>query len=64
MLYVTPPALIDAEVSRLPDGWWREVFNSVAAIYGGGNIGDFASDVPGSAGRIQVRVPANGVLLF
>jgi 1,4-alpha-glucan branching enzyme len=56
--------IIQTDPARLPDGWWREVFNSDAAIYGGGNIGNFGADVPASGGRIQVRVPANGVLVF
>ena len=56
--------VIATDPSRLPDGSWREVFNTDAAIYGGNGIGNFGADVPTTGGRIQVRVPANGVLVF
>jgi 1,4-alpha-glucan branching enzyme len=49
---------------RLPDGSWRETFNSDAAEYGGQGIGNFGADVPASGGRFQARVPANGLLIF
>jgi 1,4-alpha-glucan branching enzyme len=56
--------VIQTDPARLPDGSWREVFNSDAAIYGGANIGNYGADVPVSGGRFQARVPANGVLVF
>jgi len=56
--------VIQTDASRLPDGAWHEVFNSDADIYGGNNIGNFGADVPVSGGRIQVRVPANGLVIF
>jgi 1,4-alpha-glucan branching enzyme len=56
--------VIQTDASRLPDGFWREVFNSDAAIYGGNDIGNFGTDVPASGGRLQIRVPANGLLVF
>ena len=36
--------IIQTDASRLPDGSWREVFNSDAANYGGNNIGNFERD--------------------
>jgi 1,4-alpha-glucan branching enzyme len=56
--------IIQTDSSRLPDGLWREVFNSDAAIYGGNNIGNFGADVPAAGGRFQIRIPANGLLVF
>ncbi|MGO9600038.1 MAG: alpha-amylase family glycosyl hydrolase [Isosphaeraceae bacterium] len=56
--------IIQSDPSRLPNGRWRESFNSDAAIYGGHNVGNFGADVPVVNGRIQVRVPANGLLIF
>jgi 1,4-alpha-glucan branching enzyme len=56
--------IIQTDPSRLPDGLWREVFNSDAAVYGGNNVGNYGADVPVSGGRFQARIPANGVLVF
>ena len=56
--------VIQTDASRLPDGLWREAFNSDASIYGGNNIGNFGADVPAMNGRIQCRIPANGFLVF
>ena len=56
--------VIQTDPSRLPGGLWRESFNSDAAIYGGHDIGNFGADVPVADGRIQVRVPANGLLVL
>ena len=55
---------IQTEAWRLPDGAWREAVNSDAADYGGRGIGNFGAAVPAAGGRIQVRVPANGLLIF
>ena len=56
--------VIQTDAWRLPDGSWRETFNSDAREYGGAGIGNFGADVPATGGRIQVRVPANGLLIF
>jgi 1,4-alpha-glucan branching enzyme len=56
--------VLQTDPSRLPDGLWREAFNSDAAIYGGNSIGNFGADVPAKNGRLQSRVPANGFLIF
>jgi len=56
--------VIQTDPSRLPDGTWREVFNSDAGIYGGGNVGNFGADVPVAGGRFQARVPASGFVVF
>ncbi len=55
---------IQTEAWRLPDGAWSELFNSDAAIYGGNNIGNFGASLYAAGGRIQVRIPANGFLVF
>jgi 1,4-alpha-glucan branching enzyme len=51
--------VIQTEAWRLPDGQWRELFNSDAAIYGGYEVGNFGSDLPVGNGRIELRIPAN-----
>jgi 1,4-alpha-glucan branching enzyme len=57
-------AIVQPDTSRLPDGLWREVFNSDAAIYGGSNVGNFGMAVSVDRGHIRVRLPANGFLIF
>src|SRR5207237_487440 len=49
---------------RLPDGEWRELFNSDAAIYGGDGVGNYGADLPAGNGRIQIRIPANGFVIL
>ena len=55
---------IQCEPWRLPDGNWRELFNSDAAIYGGDNVGNFGADLPVTNGRIQIRIPASGFVVL
>jgi len=50
--------------SSLPNGSWREIFNSDAVMYGGDGVGNFGAEVPSSQRQIQVRIPANGFLIF
>jgi len=54
--------VIQSDPARLPDGAWRESFNSDAAIYGGSNVGNAGADLPVTNGRIQLFLPANGIV--
>jgi 1,4-alpha-glucan branching enzyme len=56
--------VIRTEEPRLPNGTWREIFNSDAPQYGGAGVGNFGAAVPVMGGRLQANVPANGVLVF
>lgn len=56
--------VVGTDPGRLPSGPWQEIFNSDAAVYGGNNVGNFGSSVPAEAGRIQLRIPANGFLVL
>ncbi len=56
--------VIQTDPARLPDGAWREIFNSDAAGYGGAGIGNFGADIPVSGGTFQARVPTSGFLVF
>lgn len=49
---------------RIGDGGWRERFNSDAGEYGGNDIGNKGAVVQAAGGRINVVVPANGVVVF
>ncbi len=52
------------DAGRLPDGAWTEIFNSDAAIYGGNNIGNYGASLYAAGGSIQMRIPANGLLVL
>lgn len=56
--------VIHTDAGRLPPGGWQETFNSDAGIYGGGNVGNYGAVIPSTDGRIQLRLPANGLLVL
>jgi 1,4-alpha-glucan branching enzyme len=56
--------VIDGRPELLPDGLWRETFNSDAAIYGGNDVGNAGASIPAVNGRIELRLPANGFLVL
>jgi 1,4-alpha-glucan branching enzyme len=56
--------VIQTESWRLPDGEWREQFNSDAAFYGGSSVGNFGEDLPAGNGRIHLRLPANAIIVL
>ena len=55
---------IRSDAGRLPDGDWREILNSDSALYGGRDIGNFGAAVPARDGRVEVRLPAHGFVVF
>ena len=59
-----PEYVVQTEAWRLPNGTWREVFNSDSALYGGNNIGNAGAGLPVSNGSIQITLPANGFVIF
>jgi 1,4-alpha-glucan branching enzyme len=56
--------IIQTDGHALSSGYWQEIFNSDSSHYGGNNIGNFGAAVPASAGRIELRLPANGFLVL
>ena len=56
--------VIQTDAARLPNGLWREVFNSDAAIYGGHNHGNFGLDTLVTDGHFQALVPDNAILVY
>jgi 1,4-alpha-glucan branching enzyme len=56
--------VIETASDRLPDGLWRETFNSNSSRYGGSDVGNSGGSIPASHGRIDVRLPANGFLVL
>jgi 1,4-alpha-glucan branching enzyme len=55
---------IRSEPARLPDGAWRELFNSDSRYYGGDDVGNAGADLPAAGGRFRLRVPACGFVVF
>jgi 1,4-alpha-glucan branching enzyme len=49
---------------RLPDGHWKEIFNSDARVFGGANVGNMGAVIACFAGRAECVVPANGLIVF
>ena len=49
---------------RLPDGQWKEIFNSDASVYGGDDVGNGGGTLLSSAGRFAAVVPASGFVVL
>jgi 1,4-alpha-glucan branching enzyme len=56
--------VIEKDTLAIPDGGWKEIFNSDAAIYGGRNVGNFGAIIVSSQGRLNVLIPANGFVVL
>jgi len=55
---------VNADSYRLPDGGWKEVFNSDADVYGGTNIGNAGAVIPSLNGSLTMTIPANGLVVL
>jgi 1,4-alpha-glucan branching enzyme len=55
---------IGKDVLAIPDGGWREVFNSDSALYGGRDVGNDGATIYASGGKLNVKLPANGFVLL
>jgi 1,4-alpha-glucan branching enzyme len=56
--------VIWSDPQRLPDGGWREVFNSDAAQYGGFGAGNAGASILAYGGRFEALLPASGFVVF
>ncbi|MDJ0632316.1 MAG: alpha-amylase family glycosyl hydrolase [Xenococcaceae cyanobacterium MO_188.B29] len=52
------------ENERIPNGNWREMFNSNLESYGGNNVGNLGANITSDNGRIGVVIPANGFVVL
>jgi 1,4-alpha-glucan branching enzyme len=50
--------------AEIPDGSWREIFNSDAAAYDGENIGNGGGVLTSRFGSLECVIPANGFVVF
>jgi hypothetical protein len=55
---------VQTTAERLPPGGWQEVFNSDSAFYGGTDLGNYGATLPSQDGRIELRLPANGLIVL
>jgi 1,4-alpha-glucan branching enzyme len=55
---------VQKDLLGIPDGYWKEIFNSDAEIFGGANVGNSGGIIQSSDGKIEVIIPANGFVVF
>jgi 1,4-alpha-glucan branching enzyme len=56
--------VIEKDLLAIPNAGWKEIFNSDAAFYGGQNIGNGGATIFSDQGRLNLVIPANGLVLF
>jgi 1,4-alpha-glucan branching enzyme len=56
--------VIGTDSWRLPAGGWQEIFNSDAAVYGGGNVGNGGATLSVNNGQINAVIPAHGFVVL
>jgi 1,4-alpha-glucan branching enzyme len=56
--------VIQADLLSIPNAGWKEIFSSDAAAYGGNNVGNAGAVIQSNNGRIEVKIPANGFVIF
>ena len=52
------------ENSRFSNESWQEVLNSDRSIYGGNDVGNLGTIIASSNRRIQLLIPANGLIVY
>lgn len=55
---------IQSSTERLSPGAWQEIFNSDSRFYGGSDLGNFGAPLPSQDGRIEMKLPANGIIVL
>jgi 1,4-alpha-glucan branching enzyme len=55
---------IEKDQVAIPDGRWKELLNSDGAAYRGQNVGNMGATIASSGGRLNVVIPAAGLLVF
>jgi 1,4-alpha-glucan branching enzyme len=56
--------VIEKDPIAVPDGRWKEIFNTDSVSYGGSNVGNLGAVITSSGGRLNVIVPAVGLVVF
>lgn len=55
---------LTCDPALLPDGAWREIFNSDSAAYGGDNVGNAGATLNSTGGFLSLVVPACGFVVL
>lgn len=55
---------IEKDLIAIPNAGWKETFNSDSASYGGQNVGNRGAVVRSTGGRLNVVIPAAGLVVF
>lgn len=55
---------IEKDLLAIPDGRWKEIFNSDGVVYGGQNVGNAGASIPSSRGTLEVIVPASAFVVL
>ena len=55
---------IEQDLVAIPNAGWKEIFNSDNARYGGQNVGNGGGIAASASGRLDVVIPAAGLLVF
>jgi 1,4-alpha-glucan branching enzyme len=56
--------VIEKDLLAIPNGGWKEIFNSDAAVYGGQNMGNGGATIFSTQGRLNAVIPASGFVVF
>jgi len=56
--------VIAKDVTGIPDGGWKEIFNSDSVAYGGWNVGNRGATLRSAGGRLDAVLPAAGFVVF
>jgi 1,4-alpha-glucan branching enzyme len=56
--------VIEKDLAAIPNAGWKEIFNSDGARYGGQNVGNGGAVAASASGRLNVVIPAAGLLVF
>jgi 1,4-alpha-glucan branching enzyme len=56
--------VIAKDLLAIPDGGWKEIFNSDSVFYGGHNVGNNGIILNSFQGRLDTIIPANGFVVL
>jgi 1,4-alpha-glucan branching enzyme len=56
--------VVEKDLLGIPDGGWKEILNSDSASYGGRNVGNLGSILVSGGGRLNLVIPAAGLVVL